>query len=450
MLTDRLRSAVDLAFDTGDENGDWICDMLLSGFPHDSCTPFKHMEKCPVNCSVHGKKGAVTEVLKIKDNTATRVLSDGEAVVFGRKALDEILSAYPKTWSGIHLTGGYDSRLVLSGFLRLGIRPKTFIFGVAPNYNSKAASMLADQLGLDHHFIPLGKDFSEKIAEYYWEAVKLSDAITSPSHTHYYYATKEITQHVETLATGIGGGELHRGFLEQNVAFPWLPAIALQGRSEVSTWPKPARLAFTLFPELTSCMKERAASLLHGWKKDTSYSGVAGVVMRNVFGNYFRSIMKLENTFLPTYYPYLDPRFSKVLLQAPYGPVNGKNFTAGPIFKLKSQAAIVKKYLPGPEALLSMPTDKGFPPKYLLRPWFWPFIPIAVRRSRKERRSLNELNNRSWLKIIASRWRDEIKSTIPEINLGAWNALVGSIADEYEKWMVSRVIHISATRKFLK
>jgi hypothetical protein len=57
------------------------------------------------------------------------------------------------------LSGGIDSRLILAGLLHNGRSPQTWTTGVLPNRAIKYSYDMAMLSGVDHHIIPLGREF---------------------------------------------------------------------------------------------------------------------------------------------------------------------------------------------------------------------------------------------------------------------------------------------------
>ena len=433
------------------ENPDWLADMLISGFPHDSTSMLLPFERARANSFVKGAQGRI--ISKYESSFVSNLpgpLAPNESVEESRNAIDEILSSLPQDGIGIHLTGGYDSRLILASLLRVGIRPKCFIFGKGENYNSKIAKKLADTLQLHLSFLPLDSGFSNNFTDFFEEAIFLTEGVSSPSHTHYLYATKKIADEVDFLITGVGGGELHRGLLRENVAFPRILANVLRPQSKKMKVLAPGHLFFELFPDLEWMIQGRVEMLEGKWERERSKGGALDVLLRNIFGGYFRSLMMIENRCLATHYPYLESRTMKSLLRSPFGPLYGGNLHAGIVAKIKSQRALVAKYQPGPEPLLRIMTDKGFPPSYLSSPVKWPLIPLSVYLSRWRRANLKELDTSRWLRSVENNFGEQLPALVPETDTVVWKRWKNKSWDQTDNHLLSRILHIAQTRKHLQ
>ena len=446
LFSDRLDRLISFKCVAKHINPEWVADILISGFPHDNTCIVRPFEKLAANSRIQGKGGRllVRSVASIAEGIGDP-LPPQEVVRQTRETLETICSDYATPDLGLQLTGGYDSRLLLATLLRLGIRPKTYTFGAGDNYNGQLANNLATALNLDHRFISLGDAFEQRFHSKYRQALLSTDGLASPSHTHYSFASEAVANSIRNAVSGVAGGELHRGFLEQNVTLPWL-LFELLLNNPISAMPGWFQDAIERFdPQFKSTIRERVEALRAKWQAQHRVD----VLLRNVFGSFFQSLMRIENIFLPVSYPFLDIRFLKTILRSPFGVLHGKNVYAGHLEKIQSQRNLIQAYKPTDCILLETPTDKGFPPSYLLNRFLWPVVPICVYRSRKKRKSLNELKYSTWL------WSFIDNHETPLIDhAGDFHNLLSVIQnngmmDERDKFLLSRIIHVASARKLL-
>lgn len=433
------------------ENPNWMAEIIISGFPHDNTSILLPLEKIPANATMEGdfeKMGSIS-CLNMRSNF-TEALTPDETFDLAKTELEVILSPFKDYSLGLQLTGGYDSRLILSSLLRLGISPRTFIYGIKDNYNSDIAQTLADSLNVNHTFIPLSMQFEKLFSELLLEAIMNTGGIASPSHTHIYYAAKQIPSDVKYLFSGIAGGELHRGINDEAPVIPKLLANIIRNGEEARVVGNSNSLVSQIIPELQMLVNERIETLTLKWKKECSEGLLPEIILRNAFGGFFRSVIFVENASLTTVYPFLDPRYLKVIFRSPYGLVHGRNMQANIIDKLKSQRNLVREFYPAPDPFFSLRTDKGFPPKYLFMPFIWPIIPFLVRRSRRFRANLGELDNVKWLKRAYSEFEDLLEQCLPEVNKKKMDGWINGSSSEDGKVAISRVLHIAAARYALK
>jgi asparagine synthase (glutamine-hydrolysing) len=88
-------------------------------------------------------------------------------------ALRAVLAVFPRPV--FDLTGGYDTRNVLGTALRMGLRPRTLVVGLADHPDVVAANRVARELGLDHRHCVPGRDYPLPAFEDLERAARLSD-----------------------------------------------------------------------------------------------------------------------------------------------------------------------------------------------------------------------------------------------------------------------------------
>ena len=143
-----------------EENPDWMADILISGYPHDGENMLSSFERIPACEKIIGGNGGISQKVHTDfTHSLHEPLSLEESVNVSRNVFSDVFSSLPKDGIGMHLTGGYDSRLLLSALLRSGFNPKTFVFGIQKNYNSNISIKLSNTLNLEHNFITLDRQF---------------------------------------------------------------------------------------------------------------------------------------------------------------------------------------------------------------------------------------------------------------------------------------------------
>ncbi len=447
LLSDRLESLLRLNLVGSRENPHWLADILISGFPHDNTCMLAPYERLEANSRITGSGGRVSLINQASlRGQIEPPLSPSEAVYECRSVLESICSEYPARDLGMQLTGGYDSRLLLATFLRLGIKPGSYTFGAGRNYNGRIANHLARNVGLNHTFLELGESFEEGFSDCYEKTLSATDGLASPSHTHYAFVSKSIAGELHRAVSGVAGGELHRGLMEQNVTLPWLLFELLSGghNGAMPSWFQ--QVTNSLDEDFKNGIKHRIGALRERWQKESRME----VMLRNVFGGFFQSLMRIENLYLPVDYPFLDPRFLKVVLRSPFGLLYGKNADADALFKIKSQCHLVQGYAPSGKTLMKTGTDKGFPPSYLTNKLLWPLIPVLVLVSRKRRRHPQELRYDQWLMSFLRHNKESILDDAGEFRSLLLPIMNSGIRRESDKFILSRMIHIATARRVMR
>jgi asparagine synthase (glutamine-hydrolysing) len=221
---------------------------------------------------------------------------------------------------GVSLTGGLDSRMIMSSLDAGPAEVPCYTFGSM--YRTTGDVSLAGQVaaacGQPHHVIELGNEFLENAAEYLEKAVYASDGYLGLSGAAEFYCNRQARTIAPRRMTGNWGGELMRGVRAFKYALPKggfiNHDIVNQVRMSADRFSPPSSspLSAALFQQLP-------------------HQG---------YGRYAveRSQVRVET-------PFLDPEVVRWLYQAPAG-IRESGATA---------AAIISRR---PE-LLDIPTDAG-------------------------------------------------------------------------------------------
>jgi len=121
----------------------------------------------------------------------------------------------------ISLTGGKDSRTILTGLLGNNILPKGVTYGCSKSRDAFHAKLLSEKAGIEHYIINIDKsaEWFEKIS---LEIIGLGNPLININRGHRYYAFKkmnEITGEDAAYYAGYMGGELFMGIYYDNLIF---------------------------------------------------------------------------------------------------------------------------------------------------------------------------------------------------------------------------------------
>lgn len=135
---------------------------------------------------------------------------------------NEIVKGYSNLSSdntAITLTGGMDSRTLLSSLLKNGIKPSTFTFGDSSSPDVTISKEIADEVELEH-FNPVDNmPSSSWYSDLVEEIINEGDSITHLHRAHRLSAIKEMKHQLpkmKVLFTGHVGGEAIRGLSYNN------------------------------------------------------------------------------------------------------------------------------------------------------------------------------------------------------------------------------------------
>lgn len=111
----------------------------------------------------------------------------------------------------ITLTGGLDSRLILSGLRHKGIQPNAFTFGNIQSMDVQIAIHLSENLKLKHLHFDIDNQFYNNFHENAVEVIRKGMSLVSIGRTFRYLAYSNFVKQTNHLFFGFIGSELLRG-----------------------------------------------------------------------------------------------------------------------------------------------------------------------------------------------------------------------------------------------
>lgn len=119
----------------------------------------------------------------------------------------------------LSLTGGADTRNLLSVFLNLGVKPHLYTYGNPFSADCEKAKMIADGLGLSHsiHDIKMDCNLFEKYAK---KIIALSGGMASIHRVHRLMAVEREKEFSDYMFLGTLGGEFVKGVSEDDYIIP--------------------------------------------------------------------------------------------------------------------------------------------------------------------------------------------------------------------------------------
>jgi asparagine synthase (glutamine-hydrolysing) len=141
-------------------------------------------------------------------------LADGVFDAQFQETFQRILPAYLSSGStvGISLTGGLDTRMIMSCLARSGVRPICYTFGGATGdtLDARLAGRIAKACGLEHRTLRIGADFVADYSEYVDKTVFVTDGCAGALGAHEIYLTNMARQLAPIRLTGNFGSEILR------------------------------------------------------------------------------------------------------------------------------------------------------------------------------------------------------------------------------------------------
>ncbi len=284
-----------------------------------------------------------------------------------RKAVRDLLKREDKI--GLTLSAGYDSRAILSACkseITSPLQVKALTFGKKTDKEVLIASKLAQIVGCEHLMQEFEKDFTDRIMDFLYRTVWITDGLCNITHSGLLYIFKKQREFMNPCFAGFGGSEIIRGLQDTGLTFSRNSKYLLFSETPQGTFQDIGFFSPELLKDVgdfTICdagftINERALFFL----------------LNEVIRKYYGANVALMSSQVPVRLPYIDHDFLKFILRTPFSILHTTSFSQNPLERLKGQrfSASVIKY--NDARLLGVPTDRGYLPKWNLSSFGLPVI----------------------------------------------------------------------------
>ncbi len=152
-------------------------------------------------------------------NIEKRKLNIDEISLILRKTVLDYVAISPNNHYSLSLTGGADTRNLLSIFLREGIKPHLYTYGNPHSNDCVKAKNITEKLDLEHALYDIEMN-AGLFEEYARKIVLLSGGLASIHRAHRLIAVQKETLFAEDMFLGTLGGEFIKGVSEDNYIVP--------------------------------------------------------------------------------------------------------------------------------------------------------------------------------------------------------------------------------------
>jgi hypothetical protein len=324
------------------------------------------------------------------------------AVLF-RKVVNTIAADQEKI--ALSLTGGFDGRATLAALERPKDRILCYAFGIPGSVNLRIPETLCRTQGFRFQPIELDAEYENVFDRYADRAVIDSDGLSTAERANYPYAFEKLASWSPVVMTGIFGSELMRTF--QNVGFMVSEAFVELNGVSPSRCPDVLRRAAKrqrylkeefVVAHLEEVISDVGKLFSQCESLQDSNERFYYFLLTHGLRKYFGAEVHMERWYATNRFPYLDDDFVSFIFKSPFAGVRSNALKPTVLQRFRSQffyAYVMKKFKP---ELLRTPTDHGFPPADLLKPfpmlWIGPKF-LYHRQIRKWRR-YREFKTEEW------------------------------------------------------
>lgn len=250
---------------------------------------------------------------------------------------------------GLTLTGGFDSRVVLSALLALGKTPICFTYGNPQNRDIKIASKICKKFDLKHINVASIPAESESYLRDAKETLRIDQGNSHLHRSHRMLAIKQFTakNNIKVLFTGHFGGEQIRGLVYNNYFSSSL--FEQFNENDVKTLDLIEPILKSYFIRDDYYNKEQLINEIMNlsWMKNNTANNRLYYLYDLVGMNHHMQDIRLYSKFVAKVIPvYLDKRFIEVLMKSPHHFMRKKRNRLNSLSHPKLYYSIIDRFCP--------------------------------------------------------------------------------------------------------
>lgn len=218
----------------------------------------------------------------------------------------------------ITLTGGLDSRLILSGLRNKGMQTNAFTFGNSQSMDVQIAIQLSNHLHLNHYHFDIDNNFYKNFHDNAVKVIRTGMSLVSIGRSFRYLAYSDFSNHTNHLYFGFIGSELLRGGVYPD-GLMYSDVVTDYWTNELKDFESYFKNTFLdLDPSIKNEILNN--SLNYEWMKNPDT-----YVFTHVIPNHFAQDFKLLDSFnMQGVAPFWDYDFVEFIQQTPYFINNNK------------------------------------------------------------------------------------------------------------------------------
>jgi hypothetical protein len=288
------------------------------------------------------------------------------------------------------LTGGFDSRTILSSTFKHKDRIQYFSYGAVKSSDDiRIPQTIAGKLSLNYRWIRLGKEFLADYDYYANQLLYFSDGSGNLKRCNQMYSQSLLSNNSGVCITGCMGSELLRpnNMMSTNISSEMARLIYQDNHSRKTVSEVMATCPEMLQPEMFAKYKDEA--IQHAFDNlksvmlfDKAYLNLYHFTIRYSLWKFFGQEFHASRIYSILLSPYIDDDFVEFILKTPVPSLNKHAFRRNAADLRKGQlfyTPVLKQNLP---ELMHMETGRGYSPAQLESP-LYPLniiLPFAIRR----------------------------------------------------------------------
>lgn len=283
----------------------------------------------------------------------------------------------PDATNIVSLTGGFDSRSIVSVLMKNNVKFRAFSFGKEGGPNTSTPLLVKARTGIDYEPIYLEREYEDNYNKFAEKVVFWSDGLSSFERANYLYVADKLRIESDSYLSGLVGGELfapmtmyvpfctkyYSDVFYHGQVFDLLTALQANGIEEYF---EPVN--DSIVSELESVVVAYQNELAELKKLTNGYLYVLYDFVRNGFRTFYGGQVHTERSYIHNMIPFYSLDLLERIMSSNYKTVFRKPFRSNPIFKRKNRVLQARIICSNSTELGRVPTDRGFSPNELLSP----------------------------------------------------------------------------------
>ncbi len=325
------------------------------------------------------------------------------------RVLDTIV---PKTIFNCALTGGFDSRTIVSYLVnRPELEYRLYSWAADERWHDvEVAKSIAGKLGKSYQAILLNDDMLDNYCYYAAQHIYWTDGLGSINRTNQMYSHWQLSQYSRDVMTGYFGSELFRPMSRQNIMISETfvdSYLHPDRKSKVKEALRSLAQSSPFSREFIERHLDETVEDSYSYFREMDLTPEKGYnlliyLIKTGFWKFFGQEFHAQRIHNCIHSPYMDDDFIDFLLQTPVWEIHRKTYRFDPRSMLRGQAFYLPILKANSSLLMNHPTNRGFSPADF-ESWLFP-LNVAVKhhfhKKKLLKRNIMGFNSKAWNKLV--------------------------------------------------
>lgn len=309
----------------------------------------------------------------------------------------------------VTLTGGFDGRTVVASMKEQNIDFHSFSFGRKGGENTEIPLKFCASLNISYEPVYLNEDYERNYSRYAHMAIEQSDGLSPFERANYSYAYTRLRDSSPILLSGLIGGEIlgilylktdyfnktYYDWIYDNKQINFIKTLEQKNIKQFVA----DNVIDKIENELIERIQKRKDLIKNIKKQKDGYLFYLYDLISLGFRRFYGGQMHQERSNYENLLPFFDLDILEYLFSTNFIKRYKHSFSNNKIYKFlsrKPQSKLIQYNYP---LLAQKKVDRGFPPKYLLNPLFYPLAYYLFKQRQKNLKGEEFISNQ-WSEIF--------------------------------------------------